>query len=512
MVTMPTTTKLRTLTPSDLPSPPDVAMRIVRACGDPAVSNKELREIIGSDSTLTMELLRIVNAPFFGLRQPVTRMEQVLVVLGHRRLRNIALLFIARETLRLQTISSAELRGYWEESLRRAVAAKLLAQVVSVDSDDAFTLGMLQDIGLLALFTVQPLTGDAWRDLRRATPDQRRRKEQEAFGAMHTCISKLLAERWSLPEELALPMTHHHDHVFDDLPPYIRKLCQLAHCADWFAAVYSASDKRLALARCRQLLAEYFGIDHEAADQLLSGMPEAVTAAAAALGISISEQPQFDAVLANANRWMMEEHSNRDELIHSLESALREREQLADELQCAYERLSQWAYYDPLTMLVNRRRFDELFNIEIIRHGRSSQHLSVMMLDLDSFKLINDTYGHQLGDTVLQAVAEAIKRSLRATDVAARIGGDEVCVLLPDTPAEGAKIAAERVRAALAALRFEAGLTPLRITSSIGGSTWCGSGGPGTHAGTVRESIISGADKALYHSKHKGRNQVSWAG
>lgn len=237
---MPTiTTKLRTLTPSDLPSPPDVAMRIVRACGDPAVSNKELREIIGSDSTLTMELLRIVNAPFFGLRQPVTRMEQVLVVLGHRRLRNIALLFIARETLRLQTISSAELRGYWEESLRRAVAAKLLAQVVSVDSDDAFTLGMLQDIGLLALFTVQPLTGDAWRDLRRATPDQRRRKEQEAFGAMHTCISKLLAERWSLPEELALPMAHHHDQVFDDLPPYIRKLCQLAHCADWFAAVYS---------------------------------------------------------------------------------------------------------------------------------------------------------------------------------------------------------------------------------------------------------------------------------
>ena len=126
MVTMSTiTTKLGTLTPSDLPSPPDIAIRIVRACGDPAVSNKELREIIGSDSTLTMELLRIVNAPFFGLRQPVTRMEQVLVVLGHRRLRNIALLFIARETLRLQTISSAELRGYWEESLLRAVSLRI---------------------------------------------------------------------------------------------------------------------------------------------------------------------------------------------------------------------------------------------------------------------------------------------------------------------------------------------------------------------------------------------------
>lgn len=502
-------TKLGTLTPHDLPSPPDVAIRIVRACGDAAVSNKALQQIIASDATLTMELLRMVNSPFYGQRQPVTRIEQVLVILGHRRLRNVALLFIARESLRVPTIAPAELRDYWQESLRRAVAARLLAETVGVDGDDAFTLGMLQDIGLLALFTFRPEAAAEWRSLRRATPDMRRRRELELFGAMHTCIAQLLAERWQLPEELALPMAHHHDHALEELAPAIRKLCQLAHCADWFAAVYSASDKRLALARCRQLLAEYFGVDHETGDRLLAEMPASVTATAAALGIAVEQQPCFDDLLVNANRWMMEEHSSREALMDGLEAALLERERLTDELQCAYERLSQWAYYDPLTTLVNRRRFDELIISEIARHGRSSQHLSVMMLDLDGFKRINDTYGHQLGDAVLQGAADVIKRSLRATDVAARIGGDELCVLLPDTPAAGARIAAERVRAALADLRFDHARGELRITSSIGGSTWCG-GGRGGDAAQIREAIIGGADKALYDSKHNGRNQVNW--
>lgn len=140
------------------------------------MTSKDLQEILGTDTALSLELLRIVNAPFFGLRRPATKMEQVVLVLGQRLLRNMALVFIARETLRAQSIAQFDTRVYWEDTLRRAVAARLLAEAVGVDRDDAFTLGMLQDVGLLALLTAYPEVAPAWSSCA-APPDQRRRHE-----------------------------------------------------------------------------------------------------------------------------------------------------------------------------------------------------------------------------------------------------------------------------------------------------------------------------------------------
>jgi len=94
------TAMLNNLTPHDLPSPPEVAIRIVRVAADPDISARDLQKIVSGDAALMAELLRIANSPFFGYRQTVTRVEQALVVLGQKMLRNIALLFIARETLR----------------------------------------------------------------------------------------------------------------------------------------------------------------------------------------------------------------------------------------------------------------------------------------------------------------------------------------------------------------------------------------------------------------------------
>lgn len=504
------TTKLGTLMPQDLPSAPEAALRIVRACGDPEVTNKDLQEILGTDTALSLELLRIANAPFFGLRRPATKMEQVVLVLGQRLLRNMALVFIARETLRAQSIAQFDARVYWEDTLRRAVAARLLAEAVGVDRDDAFTLGMLQDVGLLALLTAYPEVAPAWPELRRAAPDQRRHREMELFGVTHLRVGKMLAERWRLPDELSLPLAHRHDPLLEDFPPYIKKLCQLTACVDWMTAVYTAVDKRLALARCRHFLAECFNLDQHAGGALLARIPAAMNDAAAALGLQVTPQPPFEELLANANRSMLEEHHRGEAPLQNLEAALLERERLAEELQTAFERLAQLAYFDPLTSLVNRRRFDEIFITEIARHNRSRQILSVLMVDLDGFKQVNDTYGHLLGDDVLRAVAQAVKRALRISDVAARIGGDELCVLLPDTDVEGGKTAAARLRDTIAGLRFGGALTAVRVSVSIGGGSWSGNGNREINLEAIHDTLIDTADKALYYSKNNGRNQVNW--
>ncbi len=504
------TTKLGTLTPHDLPSAPEAALRIVRACGDARASTHELQTLLSADTALSVEMLRVVNAPYFGLRRSITKMEQAIVVLGQRLIRNMALVFIARETLRANPIVQLNGRLYWEDCLRRAVVARLLAEALGLDRDDAFTLGMLRDMGLLALFTAYPDAASAWPALRCATPDQRQQQEMELFGVSHTRVGKMLAERWRLPDELALPLGHDHDQFLDDFTPQVKQRCQLLACADWMTAVYTATDKRLALARCRHALAEHFNLDHHASAKLLAEVPAAMIEAGAALGIAISKQAVFEELLADANRSMIAAHRRGDELARHLEVALQERERLAEELQIAFERLAQLAYFDPLTSLMNRRRFDEVFSAEIARHSRSGQCLSVVVVDLDGFKHINDTHGHLLGDEVLQRVAHAMKNTLRASDVAARIGGDEFYMLLPETDVAGGRIAAGRLQAALAALRFNSPLEPGHISASMGGSTWCGEQGQRADAGAVRTALISTADKALYNAKHNGRNQISW--
>ncbi|MEK7322865.1 MAG: GGDEF domain-containing protein [Pseudomonadota bacterium] len=224
----------------------------------------------------------------------------------------------------------------------------------------------------------------------------------------------------------------------------------------------------------------------------------------------ISQQTPFEELLANANRSMIEEHHRGEDRVQNLETALRERERLAEELQTAFERLAQLAYFDPLTSLMNRRRFDELFLTEIARHSRSGQPLSVLLVDLDGFKHVNDTYGHLLGDEVLRRAAQTVKRTLRISDVAARIGGDELCVLLPDTAVEGGKVAAARLCQAVADLRFAGALAAVRVSVSIGGSSWSGSYSREINLEAIHDRLIDTADKALYFSKNNGRNQASW--
>lgn len=132
------------------------------------------------------------------------------------------------------------------------------------------------------------------------------------------------------------------------------------------------------------------------------------------------------------------------------------------------------------------------------------------MVDLDGFKQINDTYGHLLGDDVLRTVAQTVKRALRISDVAARIGGDELCVLLPDTDAEGGKVAAARLCDAVAGLRFSGALAAVRVSVSIGGGSWSGNQSREINLEAIHDTLTNTADKALYCSKNNGRNQVNW--
>lgn len=159
---------------------------------------------------------------------------------------------------------------------------------------------------------------------------------------------------------------------------------------------------------------------------------------------------------------------------------------------------------DELTQLNNVRFFRLKLESEIARSKKSEKPVSLIMIDLDHFKKVNDTYGHLVGDQVIRATAGALKASVRSTDTAARYGGEELAVILPNCDFNSALKVGEKIRRNLEALEIQTDKGPLKFTASLGVATFP------QHSAQMDE-LIEKADQALYKAKHSGRNRVEGA-
>jgi diguanylate cyclase (GGDEF)-like protein/PAS domain S-box-containing protein len=172
------------------------------------------------------------------------------------------------------------------------------------------------------------------------------------------------------------------------------------------------------------------------------------------------------------------------------------------------EKLSALAMTDALTGLYNRRAFDQALRKEWKRTVRDESQLSLLLLDLDNFKILNDQYGHPLGDECLVAVASIISDTVRASDMVCRWGGDEIAIILSGTDHAGALRAAEKVRSAVESLRFRPRKNSpdtVSITVSIGVVTALTQPEETT---AIPQNLLQAADRALYKAKHEGQNRV----
>ncbi|MCW8877262.1 MAG: diguanylate cyclase [Kangiellaceae bacterium] len=164
------------------------------------------------------------------------------------------------------------------------------------------------------------------------------------------------------------------------------------------------------------------------------------------------------------------------------------------------------AITDDLTHLYTRKYIDERLEQELDRAKRYHRPFSILMIDLDRFKQVNDTYGHSAGDLVLQTLSYLLRQRLRDTDIAGRIGGEEFIVILGETEIEGAKLFAERIRDEIEKEKIEKGGQVIPVTASIGVACF------NEKYLSQPLAIIEDADKALYHAKTTGRNRVVVAG
>jgi len=481
---------------------PQAALRLYRATFDDLTTLDELVALTSADPGIAAEVLRVANSARFVRGDGVRSLREALVVVGLRVVRRIALGVGARETTSRLGLPAALLEAFWWQSSVRAATCATLARGLGVNEDEAFSIGLLQDLGLLILLHEQPDRVAGWPWLFQVDVDARRSLELEFFHDDHARRFAVVAHAWGLPQNIVDAVCAHHDaERLATLPAATAVHARLAAVADVVAAmpVHDPGDEAMHAAIAQLGLRDASATLHE--------LPRCCDETAIALGLT---RPTLDVDgLARAALRELVERGQREALrLIALERSIEERLVADEASKRAQAELWKKAYTDPLTGLGNRRAFDEAFERLLSECRRDGLPLSLLVFDVDHFKLVNDRFGHDAGDAVLRAIGAVLVRHTRASDVRARIGGEEFVVLLPGAGEAVGERIAEKIRATTAELNVQHEQHALAVTISAGGRTIPAVGDdlPAAALRAFRE-----ADAALYLSKRRGRDRVTWA-
>ena len=289
-----------------------------------------LTQLISVNPALTAQLLGLVNSAFFGFRQNIKTISEAVIAMGMESLRNLVLCFAVKEALSKNKIPGFDIDTFWEDSIRRGVAAKQLGYLVNGPVEEAFTAGMLQDIGLLVLFFMEPEKVDRWPLLRSNLPWQRHEMEEELFHTTHDNVGAVLAKKWNLPKSYIMAIGYHH--IFFNKKEDSKNgqgknksvLAGMLYLSDLCNAFYTCHDKIGALTILKKKSKMIFDLTDDKVDSLLSLLPGQVKETSDALSISVGSQMDFDVVMGQANRKLVEDNISYQELTWRLQNSLKQ--------------------------------------------------------------------------------------------------------------------------------------------------------------------------------------------
>jgi two-component system, cell cycle response regulator len=471
----------------NLPSLPAIAVQVLDLAQRPSIDIAEIARIISKDPALSGKILKTVNSSFYGRSHAISTINHALVVLGLQSVKTLVLTFSLVTNLSNVSGKGFKHLSYWKRSIYAATAARTIAIKFSlVQQEESFLATLLADIGMLVLETV---LGDEYGQVcaKAATHQELVKAELDALGMTHADVGAMLAEQWKLPPVLAGPIAHSHDpEAMAD--PALHRLAEVVQLAGFCGDVFVDKEAAGAIQTVRKNCAARHQMSEADCDLLLSDISERTKEVAGLFEINIGAYGNYEAILQKANERLVE--------------LTLQTQQQATELAAQNQQLKEQATTDGLTSLANRARFDGFLrdNFAAVAQGKP---LSLLMLDLDKFKSINDKYGHQIGDAAIKAVATMLKSAARKQDLAARYGGEEMTLVLPDTPRATAALIADTIRRTVAAKPIKSANGLIPVTVSIGVAT-AEPGGPLANPAL----LIKAADMAVYAAKRGGRNCV----
>lgn len=616
---MPTANDYHELKATDrLPSPSGTALAIMKIAQQPDFTLEEIVQLVKSDPALSGRILRFANSALLGANRAIVNVLDAAMMVGIQTLRNIALSLSLLDKNQAGPCQKFDYTLYWAQSLAMAVAmSELTTYQRTAPPEEAFTLGLLANIGRLGLASVWP---DVYSEcLQQAQGEQLLQLEQVRFAINHQNLTLNMLNDWGIPQPFleALKLSYsteilenHRIANFAKQIRFARHLAKYCIASEEYQSILQpslASEAELhgfdqtkllnlleTIKQKWQAWGKEINVKTEVTLNLVEHSVEASNTAngldlllvdddpimitrlfkqlstagyqvsvcndgESALkhiqehrpsllitdwrmypmdGLELCKALRSSALGKNIYIVMLTAETNENELVNAFDAGIddyvtkpvstrvllsrlragqrivrlqqeveKERNEVQRymaELKASNQRLERMAYTDMLTELPNRRYAMNRLHQEFEVSKRYHRPLSVLMLDLDHFKLINDSLGHDVGDQVLVHTAKVVRAAIRAIDIACRLGGEEFIVIVPNTEGKIALTLAERIRSAIQHNQPPGIplLNPLTISIGVAGLT------PTTNHW---KDLMLLADQALYQVKQTTRNGVQLA-
>ncbi|RJQ48685.1 MAG: diguanylate cyclase [Nitrospiraceae bacterium] len=487
---------------SELPSLPAVAMRIIQEVKKENFAVNDLASIISYDPALSAKILKVANSPYYALPFKVDSVDKAVNILGIKALKNIALSFVIVKGLKRNSLDGFDHNLFWKRSITTAVSAEMIAEKLNVKLEDTFVTSLLMDIGIIVMYISR-------RDEYLKVLDEKRilnlstvEAEKNFLGCDHQEVGSEILRRWGLPENICQPVAYHHR--INEAPPSLRDTLHVLMLSNMASSIYHGKKSVEKFQELNELLQDRLSLTATEVGEFIDSIADKTVGILSNFEIDAGNLKPYSQILEDAVAELGKLNLSYEQLVMELKQEKMKVEDLAKELKNANEKLRELAVKDGLTNLYNRRFFQNLMEKELESAGRYSHNLSLIMIDIDHFKKINDTFGHPAGDDVLRSVTGLLTEALRKSDTAARYGGEEFVVVLPETDIKGAVTLAERIRKLVEKAEIMIDAKAIRITVSLGVTTYT----PGKGTKNVAE-LIKSADTALYNSKQTGRNKIS---
>ncbi|NQV29057.1 MAG: GGDEF domain-containing protein [Rhodopirellula sp.] len=487
-----------------LPSVPAVAIRLLDLAQDLDSSTGDIVETIKSDPALAAKILRSANSSYFNFRSEIRTLEQAVPLIGRTVITSLALSFSLSSEAMADGVFGQIYKQFWLRSVVQASAAETLASYIEKKSQsgELFMAGLLLDIGQLAM--LRTLRNDYLPVIEKLQNDDTNLQlcEQAVLGFDHAVVGSRLMNLWKFPEPMCEAALQHHGQPADLTNEDSRELAHAMMVVSSVGDYFCSGSPGVALAHLRELTATLFEMSEVTLTEFLDATDARVQTTAELLSADTDELLSAADLMSQAC-----EQLAAISIAQSQESLAQQRQSESErvELETQNQQLREQAFCDPLTTLYNRRYFDEAMQKEIDRSCRRGTPIGVLFVDVDRFKQLNDTYGHQFGDTVLARLGITILSNIRKSDVAARYGGEEFVVLAVNTSEAGLRVLAERIRQAVENDVFELDGSTISVTASVGATFASLCRGDRNMSSRILES----ADAAMYESKRRGRNCVT---
>lgn len=478
---------------STLPSLPTVALQIIKASNEPDVSVSDVANLVKMDPAIASKILKVTNSPLYGLRCRVDNLRQAIALLGLNACLTLALNFSLISSLRKKGKGSINYNLYWRRSLISAVACQVLGAEKGLTSlEQLFLSGLLQDIGILALDKLLPgeyadiyARAESHRDLYEA--------EKQALGGSHDEVGAWLLADWHLPEIISSAVSGSHSSQSGPIAGDEDCFYRCVSLSGCLADIWLADDNEAELITAAENAKNWLGMDNTVLTEVIERISGALPEISNMFEVELLSPDQTETILEQA----------REALAMQNLKMIQQLEEQKKTVAHVHE-LEEKTFRDGLTGLYNREYLNEALAREFATASEQGSPLSIVFIDLDGFKGVNDNYGHQFGDQVLISTAQFLRQEIRQCDIAARYGGEEFVLVLPGLDSAKASKMMDGVRRKYSEKVYttDAGEN-IRLTFSAGLVTHKEK----QHFESV-QALIKVADHCMYIAKGTGSNKV----